>query len=155
MALPRQIKGPGAILLQDNVVCTQDVFAKRIDLEMCKISKTRHVGCSQRLANFFHPVGVGHYLRAGLVLCSTLCGKSQLQVQGQSVCIIEIDHHGFGVHFCKERLLGLPIRRHVTVIVQVILREVGENGHFDFCTPQPPFFQSNRGGLQGHVRKAF
>ena len=65
--------------------------------------------------------------------------------------IIEVDHHRFGLHLSEENFFGLPVRHHVAVVIEVILREVGEHRHFDLGARETPLVQTNRRRLQGQV----
>ena len=51
-----------------------------------------------------------------------------------------------------QRQLGLPIGSHGAVIVQVILREVGQYGQLNARTGQALFGNANRAGFNGAVR---
>ena len=80
--------------------------------------------------------------------------QHQLEVERQAVRIIEVDHHRFGLHLGEEDFFGLPVGLHVTVVIEVILREVGEHRHFDLGARETPLFQTNGRRLQGQVCEA-
>ena len=45
------------------------------------------------------------------------------------MCVIDIYHRRLQTSPAEQRQLGLPITGHVAVVVQMVLREIGEHGH--------------------------
>ena len=51
--------------------------------------------------------------------------------QGFAVRVVNVDHRGFQPRPVEQRRLGVPVSRHATVVVEMVLREVGEHRHLD------------------------
>ena len=76
-----------------------------------------------------------------------------LQVRDQlnAFGVVDAHHRATQSDPIKEPQLGLPVGVHVTVVVQVILGEVGEHGQADLGAIEPAFHQSDRRRLD-HAR---
>ena len=73
--------------------------------------------------------------------------QGRLRQTGSQHCalgIIDIDHRSFKSRPGKERLFCSPISLHGAMVVQMVLREVGEHGHTDVRGVQPVLSQTNR-----------
>ena len=69
--------------------------------------------------------------------------------------IVDVDDRRFQAGPGKQRGLGLPVVLHRGVVVEVILREIGEYRHVDVQRFQPPLLQPNRRRFDGAGAKAF
>lgn len=61
-----------------------------------------------------------------------------------TVRVVNIDHRCQQPRPVKQLSLGLPIGFHAAVIVQMVLREIGEQGHTDMATVQTVLDNANR-----------
>ena len=55
--------------------------------------------------------------------------RLKLRSQRCALRIIHIHHRGFQTGPAEQRQLGLPVAGHIAVVVQMVLREIGEHGH--------------------------
>jgi len=73
----------------------------------------------------------------------------QLSMQLGACGVVHIDDGGLQTGPAEESALGQPVVGHAAVVVQVVLREVGEDGGVDLRAVEPGLGQSNRRGLDG------
>ena len=57
--------------------------------------------------------------------------------------VVDVDHRSLQPGPVKQGALGSPVDLHAAVVVQVILREIGEHGHTDAGAGQPVFGQTD------------
>jgi hypothetical protein len=70
-------------------------------------------------------------------------------MQGGTLGVVDVDGSGTQARPVEQRGLGLPVGLHAGVIVQVVLREVGEHRHRNARAHQPVLGQADGGGLDG------
>ena len=73
----------------------------------------------------------------------------QLSGQFHALGVIQIQHGGLQTRPVEQLALGRPVGVHAAVIVQMILGEIGEQGHADGGAVQAMLFQADAGGLDG------
>ena len=72
-----------------------------------------------------------------------------LERQAGAVRIVDVDHCAAQARPAKQRSLGLPVLGHAAVVIQVVLREIGEDGAADLGANQAPFGQTDGRGFDG------
>ena len=82
------------------------------------------------------------------VLCAQLLGK------GGTALVVYVDHSALQASPIKQTALGVPVGLHAPVVVQVVLREIGEDGQADACGIQAVLLQADGGGLQAAIAQA-
>ena len=82
--------------------------------------------------------------------------RTALQLLGQqsALHVIDVDDGRLQTGPSKQSGLGRPIARHVAVVVQMVLGEVGEHGHADAGAVQAVLGQTDGRGFDGAVRHA-
>ena len=80
--------------------------------------------------------------------------RLQAGIQRLTLCVIHIHHGSLQAGPCKQRGLGRPVGGHVTVVIQMVLGEIGENRRLDLGAVQPALGQTNRRSLDGTHRGA-
>ena len=74
---------------------------------------------------------------------------AQLGRQRVALGVVEVDHCGAQAREAEQRPLGRPVGVHGAVVVEVVLREVGEHRHPHAAAGQPALVQANAAGLDG------
>ena len=72
-----------------------------------------------------------------------------LQRQLRAARVVDVDDRRLQAGPVEQHRLGRPVGVHAAVVVQVVLREVGEDGGVDLRAVEPCLGQSNRLGLDG------
>ena len=71
-----------------------------------------------------------------------------------AVRVVEVEHRGLSPGQAEQRALGRPVRLHRAVVVEVVVREVGEQRHLDARAGQAMLLQADRRGLDRAGREA-
>ncbi len=58
--------------------------------------------------------------------------------------IVDIEHRGLQAGPAEQRCLGMPVGVHVAVVVEMVLREIGEHGHVYARAVQPVLRNADR-----------
>ena len=77
--------------------------------------------------------------------------RGELCVQARALRVIDVDHGRLQAGRVEQRGLGLPVGLHAAVVVQVVLREVGEQGHADARARQALLGHADGRGFNGAV----
>ena len=77
----------------------------------------------------------------------------QLGRQRIALGIVQVDDRRVQAGEVEQRPLGRPVGGHVTVIVEMVLREIGEHGHANGAAGEPAFVEADAAGLDGAGRK--
>ena len=79
---------------------------------------------------------------------------TQLLSQLGQTLIVDIQRHVLQAGEVQQPALGLPVGVHAAVVVEVVLREVGEHRGVHARAGQPAFNDADAGGLDRAGRKA-
>ena len=63
--------------------------------------------------------------------------------------IIHIQHHAVQTRPGKEAPFGLPVSLHAAVVIQMVLGEIGEQGHADLRAIESGLFNADAGSFDG------
>ena len=69
--------------------------------------------------------------------------------QRQALLVVDVDDRGLQPGPAEQLLLGFPVGLHRAVVVEVVLREVGEDRHADARAVQPALHDADGRGFDG------